>query len=148
MSMASSVFFEIDPAAPATDAVKALLEVVRANPNGTELQISIRGYDADSRELWDIPEARSHLLHVIDGVAAKRDRWWSRAKPERQTALLIGLCRGHARYAGGQADDEDDEPAADRCIDLQATRTPQNGEKLAVSQLGSMTNTHWRLVSL
>jgi hypothetical protein len=65
-------------------------KAIKRMPPHDVVDPSIFGYDADSRELWDIPEARDYFITFIDETTAQGiplDRWLP------QTHELLAVCR-------------------------------------------------------
>lgn len=78
----------------AFEAAKAVVSAHHIYPD-TEIQISIDGYDDDSRELWDIKETRDYVIEVWTNVININGDM--KMKLHESTYTLLGLCVGSLR---------------------------------------------------
>ena len=86
--------------AHASAAAKAMVDARQAYPDAT-LSLSLDGFDDDTREIWDIPEARTYVQRVITAVVDSYGAdTVSRLNVDEPSYVLVGLCLGTLRVVG------------------------------------------------
>jgi hypothetical protein len=88
----------------AREAAIGFCQAIAAFP-AIEHMLCVAGYDDDTRELWDIPEAREFIRNFAGFVALARpgvplEAW----KLDRESLVLILVCTGLGRIKGRDPD--------------------------------------------
>lgn len=86
--------------ASASAAATAMMNARQAYPNAT-LSLCLDGFDADPREIWDIPEARTYVGDVIATVFESfGPDIVNRLNLDQPGYALVGVCLGALRVTG------------------------------------------------
>jgi hypothetical protein len=84
----------------ARDAAEAMVTAREAYPEAT-LTLTVDGFDADPREIWDIPEARAYVRDFAGFAALIRPGVPLQAwKLDPGSLALILVCTGRGRITG------------------------------------------------